>query len=145
MCRGGGTDRIFVLIVKKSSACDDKDLLPPTRFNPREEEGPCASSPGQTSVPSRRPATPSSVGAVSRGCIYPSVQTYRCVVRRYLIVRCWKLSVTGAAAAMGTLYCILYSGGQSSTVAIIFVFGTITTHWKLFSDRVELLSHRLGS
>ena len=70
---------------------------------------------------------------------------YRGVVRRYLIVGCWKLSVTGAAAAMGTLYCILYSGGQSSTVAIIFVFGTITAHWKLFSDRVELLSHRLGS
>src|SRR5205814_7959668 len=57
--QGGGTDRIFVLIVKKSSARDDKDLLQPTRFNPREEEGPCASSPGQTSVPSRRPATPS--------------------------------------------------------------------------------------
>jgi len=67
-----------------------------------------------------------SVGAVSRGCIYPSVQTYRGVVRRYLIVGCWKSGVTGAEAAMGILY-------------------SITTHWKLFSDRVELLSHRLGS
>ena len=49
-----------------------------------------------------------SVGGVSRGCIYPSVQTYRGVVRRYLIVRCWKLSVTGAAAAAAAMGWVPY-------------------------------------
>src|SRR5436189_5761693 len=60
MRRGGGMDKIFVLIVKKRRhVIDDKDRL--TRASKRV--GPLR---GQTSVPSRRPATPSYSLSVSK-------------------------------------------------------------------------------